>query len=513
MKIVKLILLLTILFNTGYHCYAQPGEESDKKYNIHEIKLYEREDGSKAGAIAWNTAAPDSVQKFVIRNLSIMEPVQVLLQALSPNDEVTLQFVKEKWSEPESSISAKGKTIGKKIFRTYKTAAMAIQGKKAGVPYIIVIQVGKKFPMNSTPLFKITDDKNEYENLLKGKGLIAKSNKNIDSNSGLKDGNGEGNTSDSSYLLYIIIGLLALMVIFLGYFVFVRRGSKKILFFILLFGLSFSSSAQSDSPITLSQSDINKLLGLDDVFSGKNNEDRGIVGGPVNSGIPIKIAEMDGNYTEEEFKEMVMQMRDEFIEFKEEFAEGMPGEGSDGGPQRIPPGISQEELNRIRSRIQTLESQVAFLSERDRGYAPPEDSEEQIPIFCENIEECMECITKRTDDVLVLYEKFYDLNSILTYNDWLIETAINEGNNLANMAPSLGLGWQSQHLRLLKTRKDIWIAYHDKYGELLERVERIEQNRETCLKMFETDGFAVNWREMTKDIIRDQTPELVTPLF
>lgn len=541
MKTRKLLWLVSMIIISVCKITAQPGEESDKKYNIHEIKLQKREDGSKVGAIAWTTASPDSVQKFVIRNLSIMEPVQVLLQALSPNDEVSLQFVKEKWSEPESSISAKGKDIGKKIFRTYKTAAMGINAKKAGVPYIILVQVGKKLPVNSMPLFRITNDKNEYEAYLKNKGKTTV-NKTDTEAAVIPIANtesGSGNGPNNSSLLYIIIGLLALMVALLVYFIFVRKGGKKVFTVVFILSLGISPSwSQEGGPIQLP---------VENTGDGSRYTDAGITG-MINQGFIVdlyerlseqaaKLADLDDSYdylneqlnnleemvldnnidsgeTDSELFSAYHELKNEFETFKNNFADNMPGEYTEGGTRTIPPNISQAELNRIRARIRDLERQVEFLSDRDREQNPEENNQEPVILYCESIIDCMDCIDRYLNPIYDLREKFLKLNRVLRQNDWEMEYAIDTGNNLANMAPGMALGWQQQYKNIQMARKGLWSKYHDKYDELRTRYDNLIEGLNSCNDTFNPEGEAAyNWQKDAQGFLQNEAPELPTPML
>ncbi|MGB5368828.1 MAG: hypothetical protein WBN18_00205 [Flavobacteriaceae bacterium] len=539
MKAKKVLLFVSIIICSVYEMYAQPGEESDKKYNIHEIKLYEREDGSKAGAMAWFTASPDSIQKFVIRNLNIMEPVQVLLQTLSPNDEVTMQFIKEKWSEPESSISAKGKTIGKKIFRTHKTAAMGIKAKKAGIPYVILIQVGKKLPVNSTPLIKITNDKNEYEAYLKNKGKTKVNTTDTEAAvipvANTKSGGGNG--PNNSSLLYIIIGLLALMVALLGYFVFVRKDNKKVLMVTILLGLGLNPCwSQTGGPIPLN---------VENTGDGSSYTDAGITG-MVNQGLIVdlykrlseqaaKLADLDDSYdylneqlnridesvveglaelseTDSYLDEAYYELKNEFEAFKNNFADNMPGEDTEGGTRTIPPGGSEMNLNQIRAKIRELEAQVAFLSDRDRNYAP-EDNRENILIYCEDVRDCAMCLGEMAGGVIDAEEQLRELNRIIKYSEWITETGIASGNALANSAPGMGLGWQKQLVRIQKSRKSLWEQYHNKYEELVTKLDKAIDDLKGCNRDYNDEGPSYLSIDALKESALRNNPQIATPLF
>ncbi len=540
MRTIKLFFLLTVLFCSGNQLFGQPGE-SDKKYNVHEIKLFEREDGSKAGAVAWFTASPDSVQKFVIRNLSIMEPVEVLLQALTPKDEVTLQFVKEKWDQPESSISAKGKNIGKKIFRTYKTAAMKISAEKAGIPYLILVQVGKKLPVNKSPLLRIITDKNEYEAYLKNNGKT--SSNETDTRAAVipvtNNEPGGGNTPNNSSLLYIIIGLLALMVAFLGYFVFLRKGSKKALALILLFGLNINLAwSQEGGPIQLP---------VENTGDGSIYTDAGVTG-IINQYLiadllkrlsvqASQLADLDRSYallseqlnaleemvfndrvdfseTDSALFDAYFELKNEFETFKNDFADNMPGEDTEDGNRTI----SEADFNRLRARTDELEAQVDYLSNRDRSYNPEDyRGDASRAVLCGDDTVCKEkveaCGENYASKIIDRKEKLIELNRIMRKNDWEIEYFVDTGNNLSNMAPGVALGWQTQYKNIQIARRSLWAKYHAKYDELKDKYNQAVEEFDNCL--FDTvAGYDIvffrneanNWRERN-------VPELTTPMF
>lgn len=508
MKAEKILLLVLMIICSVYEMYAQPGE-SDKKYNIHEIKLYNGDEGSKAGAIAWKTAAPDSVQKFVIRNLGIMEPVQVLLQTLSPGDEVTLQFVKEKWSEPESSISAKGKTIGKKIFRTYKTAAMKISAKKAGIPYMILVQVGKKLPVNSSPMFKIMSDENEYLNK-KGQTIGLKADSDIAVTPIANDSNNGGSSSSNSSLLYIIIGLLTLMVLLLVYYILVKKGSKKILLFLLLFGLGVNSS-WGQSPTDPGPVDIGALVVGREEFNALVNELR-----TTNN---LQYSNIDDNYR------LIDQNRDkiQMIEgwAQENFASlNRNWEGQENFNEAISTALDEManqfnqfindfvdllegNFNEINTKLSSLEAQVEFLSARDRNYAPENENDLEVlglTLGCNSEEEyetalqCVMAYYHRMSDVM---ESYRELNRIMKHNNWVVETGIASGNSLANSASGMGLGWQKQLAGTLEAQRKLYRTYTDKYNELGGRAEYWEQRLENCIEgegcgLFSADEWVYN---------------------
>tara|TARA_R110002050_G_scaffold204522_4_gene340258 strand:- start:193977 stop:195593 length:1617 start_codon:yes stop_codon:yes gene_type:complete len=538
MKTKKTLLLVLMIICSFCEIHAQPGEESDKKYNLHEIKLQEREDGSRVGAIAWTTTSSDSLQKFVIRNLSIMEPVQVILQSLSPNDEVTLQFVKEKWSEPESSISAKGKTIGKRIFRTYKTAALSINAKKAGIPYLILVQVGKKLPVNSTPLFKFTINKKEFENYAKNKSKNTKDSE-METTSISNNESGNGNSAGNSTLLYIIIGLLALLMVLLCYFIFIRKGSKKVLMIIFLIVLSINPvSSQEMGPIQIP---------FEPTGDGSSTTDAGITG-LVNQTLIVdlykrlseqatKMANLEDNYSylneqlnalydtvyegladlseaDSYLDEAYLELKNEFNQFKNDFVDHMPGQDTDEGHRALPLGANEVELNQIKRRIRDLEEKVAFLSNRDRNYAPADDDQESVLVYCEEIRDCAMCLGDKAGAIIDVEEKLRELNRIIKHAEWIVETGIATGNSLANSAPGMGLGWSRQLLEIQKSRRNLWVQYHDKYKELsTTRLDKAIDILKDCNRNYNSDGGIYFDIDALKKSALKNNPEIATPIF
>ncbi|MEX0289441.1 MAG: hypothetical protein AB3N14_10055 [Flavobacteriaceae bacterium] len=521
MKTIKLFLLTVsnICLMVGY---AQPGE-SDKKHNIYEIKLEERDDGSKIGAITSFTPSPDSIQKFVIRGLSIMEPVQILLQSYSATDEVKLHFVKEKWSEPESHIRSKGKILGKKLFRTYKTAAMYIKADKPNIPYMLLAQVGQKLPTGTTPLVRITNDRKEFEAYLESSRIQPGTTTGANQGNKTATGSQSGLTEDAgnSTLLYIIIGLLSAMVALLAYLVvFRKRGGKTTLLSLLMVLSSGLTQAQFEAP-PISTPDINNLLGLDDPFENSepsvdiveygSQEYYDEMWGGDGHAIPIEGGPEP--ITEDEWKEMVINMREEFQAFREEFVDGMPGENTEGGHRVIPPEVTREEMDRLRRRTRELEAQVEYLSNRDREYEPDnwEDEEPELA-YCDESEQCVKCIQYYNEYANEIREDFRELNRIMVKNDWEMEVAIDMGNNMANMAPGFALGWQRQYIQIQKSRKQLWKNYHSKYAELLDEIENLVDKYQWCADTYGT-ALRDDWWLYFKEELRRETPELVTPML
>ncbi len=520
MKRIRLFLLISCCA-TAFLVHAQPGE-SDKEHNIHEIILKERSDGSKIGAITSFTPNPDSIQKFVIRGLSIMEPVQILLQSYSSTDEVTLHFVKEKWSEPESQISSKGKKIGKKLLRTYKTAAMYVKADKPNIPYMLLAQVGQKFPTSTTPLVRITNDKREFEEYLESNqtGAEIKYDTAKGTKTEINTQGGHKENTDST-LLYVIIGLLSLMVALLAYLVlFRKRGKKTTLLSLLMILCSGAAQGQFESP-PISTPDINKLLGLDDPLEGSGSSVDVVEYGSQEyydqmwggDGNAIPIERGPEPITEDEWKEMVINMREEFLAFKEDFVDGMPGENTEGGNRVIPPEVTREDINRLNRTIRDLQAQVEYLSNRDREYGPDnwEDEEPELA-YCDEHEECVKCIRYYNEYANDIREDFRELNRIMVKNDWEMEVAIDMGNNMANMAPGFALGWQRQYIQIQKSRKHLWKNYHNKYGELLDEIDNLVDKYQFCADTYGT-VLRDDWRTYFKEELRRETPELVTPML
>ena len=167
MKTIPVVLLtfITALF-IGQIAYAQSTKNA-KKIRVHEIKLEKRDDGTRVGAMYWQTSLKDSVQKFVLNDIDIFDPVQVILSSFSMGNEVKLVFYGETGRPPLATISSNGKKIGKKVFRTVKSQQLGVTSKVEGIPYMILVTAGKKFPVSDKPLIRVTNDKKAY-------GLAAK---------------------------------------------------------------------------------------------------------------------------------------------------------------------------------------------------------------------------------------------------------------------------------------------------------------------------------------------------
>ena len=191
------------------------------KIVTHEIKLTKLDNGAYMGAIEWTTGSIDSLQRYIIKGLDINAPIMVRIISKAPDHNIDLSFYKSGWDKEESKISTNGDKFVDKVFRTMNTAGLAVRSKVAGIPYLLIVKVGLQFP--STSLVRVTNDKEEYSSHLKKIGFKgdAFSEKDETSNKlGLRLTNKE---KGNSPLLYIIIGLLSIIIILLGIFLFKRQ--------------------------------------------------------------------------------------------------------------------------------------------------------------------------------------------------------------------------------------------------------------------------------------------------
>ena len=158
---IKLSFIIGFLF-LAQNAYMQSSKKTPK-IPIHEIKLEKRDDNIRVGAMYWQTSLKDSVQKFIINDIDIFDPVQVVLTSFSMGNEVNLDFYDNLGESALARISSNGKKVGKKIFRTVKSQELGITSKVNGIHYMILVTVGKKFPVSKKPLIRVTNDLKVFE--------------------------------------------------------------------------------------------------------------------------------------------------------------------------------------------------------------------------------------------------------------------------------------------------------------------------------------------------------------
>jgi hypothetical protein len=80
--------------------------------------------------------------KFLVEDLSVLQPVQVALLAKDPEQDVRLQLSKFDWNVAERKGSTNG--TGRQVFktRTQGDLKILVTAPKAGTPYQLVVWVG-----------------------------------------------------------------------------------------------------------------------------------------------------------------------------------------------------------------------------------------------------------------------------------------------------------------------------------------------------------------------------------
>lgn len=483
---IKLLFFITLLF-VGQIAFTQSPKKT-KKIPIHEIKLEKRDDNTRVGAMHWQTSIKDSVQKFIINDIDILDPVQVVLTSFSMGSEVNLDFYDNLGESAVARISSNGKKIGQKIFRTVKSQEIGITSKVDGIHYIILVTVGKKFPVSSKPLIRLTNDKKAYELAVKQQNssktsIIAASSENGPSSMNQIEGKNDNNT-----LLYIIISLLAVIAVVLIIFLLKKKGIKKIVP-IIIFALCVNTLfGQSDSPTQLLMRDIDKILdGYDRRTSPTTTESVPIVefeGEPWYPQDPIPIEIGGISVSQDEWDSMIFmnmaRMREEYVKFNELINENMAGITDKQGRNTLRIDSNEEEIERMSRRIRTLERQVEVLTQQDRSQLPPPDPGWHITIYCQNITDCTECFQTQYNELAGLQAKFTILNSRYSQAEITLKNKIEWGNSWANSVPGLSLGWTPILKKLQEQRLGWARVYSQKSLEFLDNLEVILQGFQQC---------------------------------
>ncbi|MGC1516462.1 MAG: hypothetical protein WA810_12865, partial [Maribacter sp.] len=69
------------------------------KVITHEIKLTKLNEGGYSGAMQWTTGGIDSLQRFVVKGLSVKAPVMVRIISKAPKHNIDVSFHKSSWDK------------------------------------------------------------------------------------------------------------------------------------------------------------------------------------------------------------------------------------------------------------------------------------------------------------------------------------------------------------------------------------------------------------------------------
>ncbi|WP_350286624.1 hypothetical protein [uncultured Croceitalea sp.] len=463
----------------------------------HEIKLTKLDDGAYMGAMEWTTGGVDSLQRFVVKNLSVKAPVMVRIISKAPDHNIDVSFHKSGWDKIESKVSTAGDKFVDKIFRTMNTAGIGVSSEVAGIPYLIIIKVGLQFPSTKS-LIRVTDDLEEYNRHLKKLGIAGSLSNNNDSTNGQSSTmslNEEGGNTH----MYIIIGLLVLIIVLLALFLMRKQKSKTTL--VLWFAMCFSaySMAQSNVPkpvpvgnpngspvfVEYRTSNIANQTPVP-ITTGMNSQEVKVVsfnddGTMTTRAMRIDVASGAIELTGEKAAEVLRRIKEANEEFDRQYRENMPGEPTEGD-QRVPPADqTREELEQLRRQVRRLQRQVDLLSQEDEEYDEEEDDQgEEILLYCEDIKACKSCINRgieKFNNHLAYWnhlQHFY-LSEVDELND-----KIEYGNTLASM-PGFGIAWGPILTNVIRpAMNNLKRAYNKKFNEYILSIEADFESISNC---------------------------------
>lgn len=519
---MKKILLITFLI--FYQFGAAQLIDPFGKVITHEIKLTKLDDGAYMGAMEWTTGGIDSLQRFVVKNLDVKAPVMVRIISKAPDHNIDLSFHKKTWKEIESKTSTNGDKFVDKIFRTMGMAGIGVSSKVAGIPYLIIVKVGLQFP-STKALIRVTDDIEEYNRHLSKLGIatIADTDKNVTSskNYGIASTN-SGNNDNT--LMYIIIGLLALIIILLGVFLIRKQKSKTTLALWFAMCLSAYTMGQSNAPKSVPIGNPNgdavfveyrtsNVTNQNPVTSNAEmyRQDGSLVtfdtdGTMTTTHIPIGISQGTKELTGEEAVEVLRRIKEANEEFDRDYRENMSGEPTEGG-QRIPPvDQTRDELNQLRRQVQQLQQEVDLLSQGDEEYDDNEMdfNEDQILIYCEELNSCRDCHHELMTSILKTDAYFRYLQDFYSNEIEDINNKIAHGNAYTQIHGALAIVWQRiLHKNINPAVNNLKKAYSDKFDEYLESMIRNLEAMDTrCNPMNSTRGtLSSGLKEQSRQII------------
>jgi hypothetical protein len=143
-----LILIFLFLFGSGTAVIAEPLWELNLKEDP-EIKH------GKIAAVAGKTN-PQGV-RFIIKNLSVDQPIQVTLTAKEKDDVLQLQVFKGEWSQAALEGSTKGTGEVTFMFRSGDHAAFKVTGAE-NKKYQMFVWVGTEIKIKPSPVFEPMDE-------------------------------------------------------------------------------------------------------------------------------------------------------------------------------------------------------------------------------------------------------------------------------------------------------------------------------------------------------------------
>ncbi|WP_299099531.1 hypothetical protein [uncultured Winogradskyella sp.] len=483
-----LITLILLIFS---HIVFAQLTDPFGKIITHEIKLNKLDNGMYSGAIEWTTGSLDSLQKFIINDLDIKAPVMVSIISKAPDHNIDLSFHKENWEKVESKISTDGEKYATKTFRTMGSTGLGISSKVAGIPYLITVKVGLQFPSTQS-LIRITDDKEEYTQHMRKLGYMGQlfnEDGSTSSNTESASTNNSNSNIDNT-LMYVIIGLLAIIAILFAIFILKNKPSKVTMLLIISLGFTQIVISQGSIPHNIPPSNMESVF----VDYQSTNVENQVPVDYNNPGVrpatdrtayvsndggqtyqPVQLNPNQGSIelSGDEVAEIQRGMDENSEEFNNNYGENSPGKKTNGDTRTLPTDITEEELEELIRRIEQLELEVDLLSERDQESQETHNDGLQILQYCEQIPDCQSCIDEAYQKYLAHYSHYqflqkYYLKKATELNDWIAW-----GNSRASLPGGGGLGWNGKLIRDVRPAMDkLKNEYDKKFDYYIKQMER-----------------------------------------
>ncbi|SDH33722.1 GumC domain-containing protein [Winogradskyella thalassocola] len=471
------------------------------KIITHEIILNKQDDGTYTGAVEWTTGGIDSLQRFVINDLSIKAPVMVRIVSKAPNYNIDLTFHKNNWDSEEAKISTNGKKFVDKIFRTKNLLGLGVSSEVAGIPYLISVRVGLQFPSTQS-IIRVTDDKEEYTKHLRGLGIQGDPfGGNSTPNTSQSTVATTGSSDENNTLLYIIIGLLSIIAILFGIFLFKKKPRSNALLLMLCFGFSQLMMSQSTTPSNVPMADQSDVF-LDYANNNVANQvpvtydDPGLIpamdrdayvsydGGKTYALIRLRPNQGAIELSPEDAAEVNRQMQEATDDFNRDFRDNMPGEDTEGDQRTLPVDRTAEELEQLRRQVRRLQAAVERLeAENEDG---DDDETENNPgneilIYCEVRDECFNCMNKHLQDFTTHYAYYIHLQNYYFFKSTVLNDYITWGNSMSSLPGGGGIGWTSTLLHKVRpAMKKMKKAYDSRFDDYIASMEKDLSNIKNC---------------------------------
>lgn len=414
-------------------------------------------------------------------------------------------------------------------------AGVGVSADVAGIPYLLIVRVGLKFPVTKS-LVRITDDKEEYASHLSKMGIAGDSFTEQNNSSGAMIGN------SNNTLLYILIGLLTIIVILLVVFLVKKQGSKNST--LLLFALASTQlcvaqtegprmvpvpgqsgtpvfyeeaprmvpiSGQGDAPVFYeyeTQNVANQVPidynspGVMPAHDRVANVDVPVPGGDgtFRTNTIVRLNPNPGSIelSPAETEDIQRRMDKEREEFESRYIDKMPGKATEGG-QRVPNNFNKAELVRLKNEVNELRRQVALLSQEDAEYdtnasgnagSNSNGATGEIVIYCDDIPACTRCLNQGLDAIYGRDSKFQYLQNFYSREIKDINERIAFGNAWSNVHGVSAIVWQKVlHKQIMPAVQNLRKAYSDKFDEYIESMREELQSISACNATHNPGGF------------------------